>query len=84
MVWDTTVEENFMTVCNLLIATDHESLVGVFTKNLEDIENPRLLSIAEKTMWFKFTTIHVPGKVNNGPDYMSRHSGKHSDQPPLL
>ena len=54
-------------------------MVGVFAKNLEDIENPRLLSIAEKTMWFKFTTIHVPGKLNNGPDYMSRYSGEHID-----
>ena len=60
---------------NLLLATDHKPLVGVFAKNLEDIEKPRLLSIAEKTMWFKFTTIHVPGKLNNGPDFMSRHSG---------
>ena len=64
---------------NLLLATDHKPLVGVFNKNLEDIENPRLLSIAEKTMWFKFTTIHVPGKLNNGPDYMSRYSGEHLD-----
>ena len=64
---------------NLLLATNHKPLVGVFAKNLEDIENPRLLSIAEKTMWFKFTTIHVPGKLNNGPDYMSRHSGEHID-----
>ena len=63
---------------NLLLATDHKPLVGVFAKNLEDIEKPRLLSIAEKTMWFKFTTIHVPGKLNNGPDFMSRHSGEHS------
>ena len=30
-------------------------------------------------MWFKFTTIHVPGKLDNGPDYMSRHSGGHND-----
>ena len=63
---------------NLLQGTDHKPLVGVFAKNLEDIEKPRLLSIAEKTMWFKFTTIHVPGKLNNGPDFMSRHSWKHS------
>ena len=64
---------------NLLLSTDHKPLVGVFAKNLEDIENPRLLSIAEKTKWFKFTTIHVPGKLDNGPDYMSRYSGEHID-----
>ena len=30
-------------------------------------------------MGFKFTTIHVPGKLNNGPDCMSRYSGDHID-----
>ena len=58
---------------NLLLATDHKPLVEVFAKNLEDIEKPRLLTISEKT------TIHVPGKLNNGPDCMSRHSGEHID-----
>ena len=71
--------KHYVLGCNLLLATDHKPLVGVFAKNLEDIENPRLLSIADKTMWFKFTTIHVPGNLNNGPDYMSRHNGEHSD-----
>ena len=46
---------------------------------MEDIENPRLLSIAEKNMWFKFKIIYVKGKLNDGPDYMSRQGGDPSD-----
>ena len=37
---------------NLLQGADHKPLVGVFSKNLQDIEAPRLLSIAEKNCNF--------------------------------
>ena len=61
--------KNFVLGCSeLLVATDHNPLLGVFRKPLEEIENPRLLSLVEKTLWFKFTMIHLPGKKNNSPD----------------
>ena len=60
---------------DLLIATDHKPLLGVFKKPLADIQNPRLLALAEKTLWFRFTVIHVPDRLNSGPDYMSRQGG---------
>ena len=47
---------------DLIIATDHKPLLGVFRKPLADIQNPRLLSIAEKTLWFSFSLVHVPGR----------------------
>ena len=72
--------KHFVLGCdNLFVATDHKPLLGVFNKPLEDIENPRLLSLVEKTLWFKFTPIHVPGRWNSGPDYMSRQRGITSD-----
>ena len=43
---------------------------------LETIENPRLLSIKEKTLPYDYTIIHVPGKNNNAPDAMSRYPTK--------
>ena len=74
--------KHYVLGCNdLLLATDQKLLIGVFPKNLENIENPKLLSMAEN-MWFKFKTIHVPVKLNDGPYYMSRHSGKHIDTSP--
>ena len=43
--------KHFVLGCkDLLLVTNHKPLVGVFQKSLEDIKNPRLLSIAEKTM----------------------------------
>ena len=56
----------------LIVATDHKPLIGVFKSQLSDIHNPRLLSIVERTLWFKFSVIHVPGIYNSGPDCLSR------------
>ena len=39
---------------------------------LEEIENPRLLKLKEKTLAWKFNVVYVRGKVNVGPDAMSR------------
>ena len=65
--------KHFVLGCpDLIVATDHKPLVGLFAKSFSEIQNPRLLSIVEKTLWYKFSVIHVPGKYNNGPDYMSR------------
>ena len=41
-------------------------------KSLADIENPRLLMLKEKTLWFSFDVIWIAGSKQNGPDYMSR------------
>ena len=57
----------------LVVATDHKPLIGVFKSNLADISNPRLLSIVERTLWFKFVVVHVPGVCNSGPDCLSRN-----------
>ena len=69
--------KHFVLGCpDLIVATDHKPLVGLFNdRNLADIQNPRLLSITEKTRWFRFTVIHVPGRRHCGPDYMSRQGG---------
>ena len=58
---------------NLIIAVDHKPLLGLLNdKSLADIDNPRLLMLKEKTLWFSFDVIHIPGKLHCGPDYMSR------------
>ena len=56
---------------NLLIATDHKPLIGVFEKSLANIQNPRIPSITEKTLCFKFRVIHMESKLRNGPDYIT-------------
>ena len=49
---------------DLVIATDHQPLLGVFKKPLGEIDNPRLLNLVQKTLWYKFRMVHIPGKGN--------------------
>ena len=66
--------KHFVLGCpDLLVAVDHKPLLGVLNdKPLEEIENPRLLALKQKTLWYRFDMVHVPGKSHYGPDYMSR------------
>ena len=57
----------------LLVATDHKPLLKVLgDRKLEEIDNPRLLKLKEKTLRWQFDIIHVPGKTHIGPDTLSR------------
>ena len=68
---------HFVLGCDkLTVAVDHKPLPGVLNeKSLAVIENPRLLMLKEKTLWFTFDVIHVAGRLNSGPDYISRTVG---------
>ena len=68
---------HFVLGCDkLTVAVDHKPLLGILNdKSLADIENPRLLMLKEKTLWFNFDVIHVAGRLNSGPDYISRTAG---------
>ena len=57
----------------LIVATDHKPLVKILgDRKLENIDNPRLLKLKEKTLRWQFRIQHVPGKINVGPDTLSR------------
>ena len=58
----------------LTIAVDHKPLLKIFgDRSLEDIPNPRLRNLKEKTLAFKFTMIHVPGIRHKAADAISRN-----------
>ena len=42
------------------------------TKALENIDNPRLMRLVQKTLSWRFLIIHIPGKLLAGPDTLSR------------
>ena len=46
------------------IWTDHKTLVGVFSKGLNDSDNPRLMRFREKIMFYNFTEKWVLGKTH--------------------
>ena len=58
---------------NLLAAVDHKPLLGIFNnRELASISNPRIQSMKEDTLPWKFKIIHCPGKWTRGPDALSR------------
>ena len=60
---------------NLLLAIDHKPLVAIFgSTGLENIPNPRLFRLKHKSLRYRFTPCHVPGKKNVVPDTMSRRN----------
>ena len=58
---------------NLVIVTDHRPLVKLFGDTaLDEISNSRIYSLKEKTLPWKFTIEHKPGKDNKFADAASR------------
>ena len=57
----------------MTVATDHKPLLKVLgDRQLCEMENPRLTNLKEKTMYFRFDIVHVPGRFHKRPDAMSR------------
>ena len=78
VAWSLTKARMFTLGCkDLLVTTDHNPLVSILgNRSLEDIPNPRLLRLKEKTLRFRFEIKYCPGKMNHGPDAFSRAHSK--------
>ena len=69
---------------DLIIATDHKPLLQILNdRSLTDITNRRLLNLKKKTLGYRFTVVHVPGRKNLGPDAASRHPAGVPERLPL-
>ena len=57
---------------NVIAVTDHEPLKGLFgDRDLSKIHNPRLFWLKEKSLRYRFTMQHCPGKWHRTPDAIS-------------
>lgn len=67
--------KHFVIGCSdLTIAVDHKPLLKVFSdRSLEDMDNPRLIRLKEKTLQFRFKIVHIPGVRNAAADGLSRY-----------
>ena len=67
--------KHFVLGCKrLTIATDHRPLLKIFgDRSLDNIGNPRLRNLKEKTLQYRFKIVHIPGVRNKAPDALSRH-----------
>ena len=59
---------------DLIIAVDHKPLLKIFAdRALEDIPNPRLRYLKEKSLRYRFRMGHIPGICHRATDCLSRH-----------
>ena len=49
---------------NLTVITDHKPLTGIFNKNLDDLDNPRLQRMREEIIAYNFQIEWIAGKTN--------------------
>ena len=70
---------------NLILATDHNPLTGILNDRcLDSIDNPRLLSLKEKTLPYNFRIIYVKGGslAIRTADCMSRYAIESDESDP--
>ena len=81
VAWGLRKAQHWVQGClKLVVAIDHKPLLGILReRDLEKIENPRLLALKEKNLPFNFKTIHLPGRKNDGVDAASRHPAGRPD-----
>ncbi len=66
---------HFVLKCrDLTVAMNHKPLLKLFgDRCLEDIPNPRLRNLKEKTLRYRFRMVYIPGTKNLTSDTLSRH-----------
>ena len=65
---------------DLLVVTDHKPLVKLLgDRTLDEIDNPRLFSTKQRTLRWRFSIMHMPGKGNHFADATSRHPATTED-----
>ena len=69
---------------DLIVAVDHKPLLKLLgDRALDDIPNPRLRNLKEKTLRYRFRIVHVPGMRNRAADAMSRRPVGTTDPIPM-
>ena len=59
---------------NLIVAVDHKPLLKIFgDRSLEEIPDPRLRNLKEKSLRFRFRVVHIRGVKHCAADGVSRH-----------
>ena len=65
----------------LIVATDHKPLVAILgEKELNQITNPRIFRLKQRTLPWCFDMAYLPGNTNSAADAVSRHPTQKCEQ----
>ena len=80
--WAMKKSKHFLLGCeSFLLATDHKPLLGILSdRSIDDVSNPRLQRLKEKTLMFRFSICHLPGRQNKVADAASRYPTSHPEE----
>ena len=75
IAWSLEQTKFFTTGCHqLVVATDHKPLTKLLgDRTLDEIPNPRLFCLKQRTLPWGFSIVHTPGKTNFAADAVSRY-----------
>ena len=75
IAWGLEQTKYFTQACdNLLVVTDHKSLVKILgDRTLDEITNTRLFRLKQRTLPWRFEIEHMPGNTNKAADATSRY-----------
>ena len=85
VAWGLEQSKYFTLGCDdLLVVTDHKPLVKILgDRMLDEIHNTRLFRLKQRTLPWRFSIVHLPGKSNLAADATSRHPSP-TESPDLL
>ena len=74
IAWSLEQTRYFTQGCDkLIVVTDHKPLVKLFgDRTLDEIANPRLFRLKQRSLMWRFTVLHEPGRDNLFSDATSR------------
>ena len=75
VAWGLEQSKYFTQGCDdLVVVTDHKPLVKILgDRTLDEITNTRLFRLKQRTLPWRFSIAHLPGKTNNAADATSRN-----------
>ncbi len=70
---------------DLVVVTDQKPLIRVFNdRKFDEITNERIFRLKQKTLMWRFKTVHIPGKKTPAADALSRYPSSYSDEEDTL
>ena len=81
VAWGLEQTKYFTMGCNnLLVVTDHAPLVKLLgDRRLDEINNPRLFRLKQRTLMWRFDIEYQPGKLNYASDALSRYPNEYAE-----
>ena len=79
--WGLEQTRYFTLGCNdLLVVVNHEPLVKILgDRRLDEIDNPRMFRLKQRTLMWRFRIIYRPGSKNDFSDAISRHPNPYAE-----